>query len=126
MALWKNCVETAPEVPAAQLLGVTLPDVPVTSWCFHRYYKKFSIPDLDRHQLPLDESSLSFAHANCTLIISVRFTQTSWPLHPFFPLPTSLPIGAPRSIPTPGVCLLEYRHLYFSVGRVGWGRSGRV
>ncbi|XP_032278849.1 protein DPCD isoform X1 [Phoca vitulina] len=37
-----------------------------------RYYKKFSIPDLDRYQLPLDESSLSFAHANCTLIISYQ------------------------------------------------------
>lgn len=37
-----------------------------------KYYKKFSIPDLDRHQLPLDESSLSFAHANCTLIISYQ------------------------------------------------------
>ncbi|XP_075865944.1 protein DPCD isoform X2 [Microcebus murinus] len=37
-----------------------------------KYYKKFSIPDLDRYQLPLDDSSLSFAHANCTLIISKR------------------------------------------------------
>nr|XP_021528639.1 protein DPCD-like [Aotus nancymaae] len=37
-----------------------------------RYYKKFSIPDLDRHQLPLDDTSLSFAHANCTLIISYQ------------------------------------------------------
>ena len=50
------------------------------SWCPHRYYKKFSIPDLERYQLPLDESLLSFAHANSTLIISVRFVQTSWPL----------------------------------------------
>ncbi|KAM6182506.1 protein DPCD isoform 2-T2 [Erethizon dorsatum] len=37
-----------------------------------KYYKKFSIPDLDRHQLPLDDSLLSFAHANCTLIISYQ------------------------------------------------------
>ncbi|KFO32303.1 protein DPCD [Fukomys damarensis] len=37
-----------------------------------KYYKKFSVPDLDRHQLPLDESLLSFAHANCTLIISYQ------------------------------------------------------
>ncbi|KAL4668425.1 protein DPCD isoform X1 [Rhinopithecus roxellana] len=37
-----------------------------------RYYKKFSIPDLDRHQLPLDDALLSFAHANCTLIISYQ------------------------------------------------------
>ncbi|XP_036920001.1 protein DPCD [Sturnira hondurensis] len=37
-----------------------------------KYYKKFSVPDLDRHQLPLDDSSLSFAYANCTLIISYQ------------------------------------------------------
>ncbi|XP_021564951.1 protein DPCD [Carlito syrichta] len=37
-----------------------------------KYYKKFSIPDLDRHQLPLDGASLTFAHANGTLIISYR------------------------------------------------------
>ncbi|XP_062070799.1 protein DPCD isoform X2 [Lepus europaeus] len=37
-----------------------------------KYYKKFSIPDLDRYQLPLEESSLSTAHANCTLIISYQ------------------------------------------------------
>ncbi|XP_062070804.1 protein DPCD isoform X6 [Lepus europaeus] len=45
---------------------------PMASWCPHRYYKKFSIPDLDRYQLPLEESSLSTAHANCTLIISYQ------------------------------------------------------
>lgn len=37
-----------------------------------KYYKKFSIPDLERYQLPLDESLLSFAHANSTLIISYQ------------------------------------------------------
>ncbi|KAM5323486.1 protein DPCD isoform 1-T1 [Glossophaga mutica] len=37
-----------------------------------KYYKKFSIPDLDRHKLPLDDSSLSFTYANCTLIISYQ------------------------------------------------------
>ncbi|XP_056385473.1 protein DPCD isoform X2 [Hyla sarda] len=37
-----------------------------------KYYKKFSIPDLDRCQLDLDESSLSFAHANNTLIITYQ------------------------------------------------------
>ncbi|KAM5244527.1 protein DPCD isoform 6-T7 [Hipposideros larvatus] len=37
-----------------------------------KYYKKFSIPDLDRYQLPLDDSLLSSAHANCTLIISYQ------------------------------------------------------
>lgn len=46
--------------------------IPNASWCPHRYYKKFSIPDLDRYQLPLDDSSLSFAYANCTLIISYQ------------------------------------------------------
>lgn len=48
---------------------------PSSLLCPHRYYKKFSIPDLDRHQLPLEDSALSFAHANCTLIISVSFAQ---------------------------------------------------
>ncbi len=38
---------------------------------FPRYYKKFSIPDLDRCQLPLESAALSFTHANNTLIISV-------------------------------------------------------
>ncbi|XP_026159831.1 protein DPCD isoform X2 [Mastacembelus armatus] len=33
-----------------------------------KYYKKFSIPDIDRIQLPLDNSALSFTHANNTLI----------------------------------------------------------
>ncbi|XDC69232.1 hypothetical protein R6Z07F_000405 [Ovis aries] len=37
-----------------------------------KYYKKFSIPDLERYQLPLDESSLSFVHTNSTLIISYQ------------------------------------------------------
>ncbi|XP_047659110.1 protein DPCD isoform X2 [Tachysurus fulvidraco] len=36
-----------------------------------KYYKKFNIPDLDRCQLPLEISALSFSHANNTLIISV-------------------------------------------------------
>ncbi|KAF7218145.1 protein DPCD [Nothobranchius furzeri] len=35
-----------------------------------KYYKKFTIPDLDRSQLPLERSALSFTHANNTLIIS--------------------------------------------------------
>nr|XP_033478801.1 protein DPCD isoform X2 [Epinephelus lanceolatus] len=33
-----------------------------------KYYKKFSVADLDRSQLPLDNSALSFTHANNTLI----------------------------------------------------------
>ncbi|KAM4749932.1 protein DPCD [Anableps anableps] len=34
-----------------------------------KYYKKFSVPDLDRSELPLDGSALSYAHANNTLIV---------------------------------------------------------
>ncbi|XP_074518421.1 protein DPCD isoform X2 [Halichoeres trimaculatus] len=37
-----------------------------------KYFKKFSIADLDRCQLPLDCSALSFTHANNTLIISYK------------------------------------------------------
>ncbi|NWR78919.1 DPCD protein, partial [Centropus unirufus] len=37
-----------------------------------KYYKKFSIPDLDRYQLPLDTAALSFTHANNTLIITYQ------------------------------------------------------
>ncbi|TRY92314.1 hypothetical protein DNTS_029277 [Danionella cerebrum] len=37
-----------------------------------KYFKKFSIPDLDRCQLPLESAALSFAHANNTLIISYK------------------------------------------------------
>lgn len=43
----------------------------ISSLCLPRYYKKFSVVDLDRCQLPLDSSALSFTHANNTLIISV-------------------------------------------------------
>ncbi|XP_051474473.1 protein DPCD isoform X3 [Apus apus] len=45
-----------------------------------KYYKKFSIPDLDRYQLPLDAAALSFTHANNTLIITVstRSQRRSW------------------------------------------------
>ncbi|GLD60941.1 protein DPCD [Lates japonicus] len=37
-----------------------------------KYYKKFSIPDLDRSQLPFECSALSFTHANNTLIVSYK------------------------------------------------------
>ncbi|KAG7223834.1 hypothetical protein INR49_026517 [Caranx melampygus] len=37
-----------------------------------KYYKKFNIPDLDRCQLPLDCSALSFTHANNTLMVTYR------------------------------------------------------
>ncbi|MBN3271224.1 DPCD protein, partial [Polyodon spathula] len=38
----------------------------------NKYFKKFSIPDMDRCQLALESSALSFAHANNTLIISYQ------------------------------------------------------
>ncbi|KAE8300909.1 Protein DPCD [Larimichthys crocea] len=37
-----------------------------------KYYKKFSVVDLDRSQLPLDSSALSFTHTNNTLIVSYK------------------------------------------------------
>nr|XP_033796188.1 protein DPCD isoform X2 [Geotrypetes seraphini] len=37
-----------------------------------KYYKKFSIPDMDRCQLPLDNAALSFTYANNTLIITYQ------------------------------------------------------
>ncbi|XP_043912279.1 protein DPCD [Protopterus annectens] len=37
-----------------------------------KYYKKFSIPDLDRCHLPLLNTALTFAYANNTLIITYR------------------------------------------------------
>ncbi|KAL4639971.1 protein DPCD isoform X1 [Arapaima gigas] len=37
-----------------------------------KYYKKFSIPDMDRCHLPLECSALTFTHANNTLIISYK------------------------------------------------------
>uniref|UniRef100_A0A671TWP2 Protein DPCD n=2 Tax=Sparus aurata TaxID=8175 RepID=A0A671TWP2_SPAAU len=37
-----------------------------------KYYKKFTVVDLDRSQLPLDGSALSFTHANNTLIVSYK------------------------------------------------------
>ncbi|KAM8879876.1 LOW QUALITY PROTEIN: protein DPCD [Spinachia spinachia] len=37
-----------------------------------KYYKRFSITDLDRSQLPLDDSALSFTHTNNTLIVSYK------------------------------------------------------
>ncbi|KAM4636559.1 protein DPCD [Discoglossus pictus] len=37
-----------------------------------KYYKKFSIPDLDRCELDLNDNALSFAHANNTLIVTYQ------------------------------------------------------
>lgn len=36
-----------------------------------RYFKKFNIPDMERAELKLEQSAISIAHANNTLIISV-------------------------------------------------------
>ena len=36
-----------------------------------RYYKKFQIPDMVRLKLKLVQSSISVAHANNTLIVTV-------------------------------------------------------
>lgn len=91
--------------------------------CPHRYYKKFSVPDLDRHQLPLDDSSLSFAYANCTLIISVRVTQATASGRDS-PFPAHLSgHESPVLALTPAVCLPQNRHLYFSWGEQGAARS---
>nr|XP_006819551.1 PREDICTED: protein DPCD-like [Saccoglossus kowalevskii] len=37
-----------------------------------KYYKKFNIPDLQRLGLPLEQSALSIAHANNTLIVTYK------------------------------------------------------
>ncbi|XP_030848842.1 protein DPCD-like isoform X1 [Strongylocentrotus purpuratus] len=37
-----------------------------------KYYKKFSIPDMDRAGLPLQQSDFSMAHSNNTLIINYK------------------------------------------------------
>ncbi|XP_065920522.1 protein DPCD-like [Dysidea avara] len=37
-----------------------------------KYYKKFTIPDMQRCQLPLERKSLSIAHASNTLIITYK------------------------------------------------------
>ncbi|CAH8831146.1 unnamed protein product, partial [Trichobilharzia szidati] len=37
-----------------------------------KYYKKFTIPDMMRMGLPLDEKSITLSHANNTLIISYK------------------------------------------------------
>lgn len=37
-----------------------------------KYYKKFRIPDMERCNIQLDQSNLTFAHANNTLIVSYK------------------------------------------------------
>ncbi|KAH3705294.1 protein DPCD-like [Dreissena polymorpha] len=37
-----------------------------------KYYKKFRIPDMERCNLPLQQASISVAHANNTLIVSYK------------------------------------------------------
>ena len=36
-----------------------------------RYFKRFNIPDMERAKLKLEQSAISIAHANNTLIITV-------------------------------------------------------
>ena len=62
-------------MPAAAADAVT----PTPAACplrTHRYYKKFAIPDMDRMNLALEAGCLTMAHANNTLIITVR---RRWP-----------------------------------------------
>ncbi|KAL5022629.1 hypothetical protein ScPMuIL_001784 [Solemya velum] len=40
-----------------------------------KYFKKFTIPDMERTQLPLDEKKINLAHANNTLIITYKKPQ---------------------------------------------------
>ena len=40
-----------------------------------KYYKKFNIPDMDRCDIPFTSDSLSFDHANNTLIVSYKKPQ---------------------------------------------------
>lgn len=52
-------------------LQMALFTIQLSIHCPFRYYKKFSVVDLDRCLLPLDDSALSFSHANNTLIVRV-------------------------------------------------------
>ncbi|NWI67121.1 DPCD protein, partial [Todus mexicanus] len=79
----ESCSDRQPEAQATVWLAKSLPSSSAlhfrhTSSSFpyrlteSGYYKKFSIPDLDRYQLPLDAAALSFTHANNTLIITYQ------------------------------------------------------
>lgn len=51
----------------------------LSNFFYCRYFKKISIPDMDRAHLPLDQSAINVAHANNTLIISVSiYMQIDW------------------------------------------------
>lgn len=51
----------------------------LSNYFYCRYFKKISIPDMDRAHLPLDQSAINVAHANNTLIISVSiYMQIDW------------------------------------------------
>ena len=58
--------------------------VPVapTSFLYCRYYKRFSIPDMQRCDLALEQEALTVAHANNTLIITVSQPPTWTVYHP--------------------------------------------
>ena len=45
------------------------PKCPDAGMCFLRYFKRFSVPEMDHLHLPLEESALSWRHNNNTLII---------------------------------------------------------
>ena len=40
--------------------------------CFLRYFKRFTVPEMDHLHLPLEQSALSWRHNNNTLIISYQ------------------------------------------------------
>lgn len=51
----------------------------LSNYFYSRYFKKISIPDMDRAHLPLDQSAINVAHANNTLIITVSiYLQIDW------------------------------------------------
>lgn len=40
--------------------------------CFLRYFKRFTVPEMDHLHLPLEQSALSWRHNNNTLVISYQ------------------------------------------------------
>ena len=54
-----------------------------------RYYKKFSIPDMERADLLLNQDNISIAHSNNTLIVTVSMGNGLFPLKMFLVLKLS-------------------------------------
>lgn len=75
--VWKRLLSLLKASRIAEIC-LTIPFSPMLAF---RYYKKFSIPDLDRFQLPLDCNALSFTHANNTLIITVGINKSDFSAH---------------------------------------------